>query len=209
MLFPGEWIPLKTIFVGVSPLKADGLTHDGHDLFKMMIATNGVFKAIGDHGLRSVVLPLLGSGKEKWNVTLFLWMVMFNLPLCPNLQYLRIVSRGSEGHDERGHNAVKHFLDHANNLLNNVATCRQVIRLTLRRLEMNYAAAHFNSYLTTLQVMHLRNQMQVILATSGALRVFRELIQHAEINGVTLFQACQMHTRLPTDEGNRTHQARQ
>ena len=88
---------MKTVFVGVSLLKPDGPMYDGHDLLKMMIAANGVFKAIGDHGLRSVVLPLLGSGIEKWNVTLFLWMVMANLPLCPALQYLRIISRGSEG----------------------------------------------------------------------------------------------------------------
>ena len=146
-----------------------------------MITTNGVFKAIGDHGLRSVVLPLLGSGREKWNVTLFLWMVMANLPLCPALQYLRIISRGSQGWSERHHNAVKHFLKHANRMLSTCGSLQASDTTRLARCRDDRATAHFNNYLIALQDMHYKEPDDVILRNSGALRMFRELIQKAEI----------------------------
>ena len=115
---------------------------------------------------------------------------MANLPLCPSLQYLRIISRGSQGWSEGHHNAVKYFLEHVNNMLSKCGDWEASDTTRLAQFRDNHAAAHFNDYRNALLGMHLKEADEVLLRNSGALTVFRQLIQKAEISGLTLFEVC-------------------
>lgn len=186
-LWANEWVPLQGMFAGITNLNPEGLQFSQKDLFTMAVSVNAIFKTIQHHALQSVVFPLLGVGKERWNLTILLWMISTHLPFCPNLISFRIVSRGTDGLREGNQNMVKRFVVYANTLINEAEQMRRSTIKSSFTDRMSLATGHFDRFRTELLVLHAKEPQAVLEQNQGTLSLIQTMMAQAESNGSTLF----------------------
>ena len=188
MLWADEWVPMGALFAGITQLSPEGLNYPNRDLMVMAITVNAVFKTIQCHKLRAVVFPLLGIGKEQWNLVILLWMISMHLPLCPSLESFRIISRGANGFWEGNQNLVRRFIKHSNNLMKEAQEARDMGKTRSCMQKMEAALCYFNEYRMELtDTMKLKESQEVMELNGGTLSIIQRMIAKAEDDGYTLY----------------------